>query len=157
MPDKDEMFPHDEVYGSGSYRQRAGRGQRRERTLRDWYGPDAGSFEIEGRQPPPHQLADLIGAQLEGMDAAEHRVVRELLEVWETLVTPEIAAVAAPRRFDRGCLFIEVWDHSWVYILRTRHEREMLATIRRQTNGLVKRLRVIPAGSTGRRGRKPGK
>jgi len=145
---KDDTFSRKEVYGSGHKRRKSWAAQRRERTFQDWYGPQGADLEIEGRQPPPQQLADLIGAELVGMNADNHQLMRSLMDAWEDLIPPEISSIAGPQRFYRGCLYIEVWEQSWIFILRTRHERELMAILRRHSQGRIRRIQFVPGGST---------
>lgn len=81
----------------------------------------------------PERLADLLAQYLKQSGLGDRVKQAAVIEEWDTLVGPEIAAVTRPQSVSAdGTLFVAVRNHAWMTEL-TMMERELLASLNRVT------------------------
>lgn len=129
------------------YGRRPSRRERsREELLKDWYGPDFASGEIEGRRPPARSIGRVLGEVLSSFGMAEMVRLDEIREQWPELVGEDVAKIARPSSLLEGELVVEVAHAAWLYVLEREHKPRLETAVRDATHNEIHTIRLVPAG-----------
>lgn len=88
----------------------------------------------------PERIGTLIQGLLRARGLAEGVERAAVIPDWPEIVGPQIARVAAPVRFDRTTLFVEVSSSAWLMELRMMERRILGRLNRGRTRALFERI-----------------
>ena len=119
----------------------------RERLLLDWLGGTFAPDAMADLRGPVKQVGDVVRDVLTEFDDAGALLLDRLIREWPELVGEDIAKISAPVRCENGVLHIGITNTTWRYVLEQQFRGRLLAQLRKASNGDVRNIRLVPAGS----------
>jgi hypothetical protein len=97
----------------------------REAVLAEWRGVDLRHAErtLERREK---SIASLVPEVLKGIRIDRRRAEAEIVNVWNSIVDPEVAAHAQPAGIAKGTLFVDVDSSVWLSEIVRYRRKEIL-------------------------------
>ena len=97
----------------------------RERVLASWRGVNVAPLEKAGARREKKAEA-LVGGVLKGLRIERRLAEAEIVNVWNSLIDPTIAAHAQPTGVHKGTLFVNVDSSAWLSEIVRYRRKEIL-------------------------------
>ena len=102
-----------------------GRSSNRQRVLAQWRGVDLGPLE-KMRAVPARTAAAVLPKLMQDLHMEDRRAEAELVQVWNSLIDPNLTAHAQPHNLHKGTLFVNVDSSAWLSEIVRYRRREIL-------------------------------
>ena len=106
--------------------------------------------EIEARQPSGKKVGEILNDILVTLDKDENILLREIIDNWGKIVSPDILHQASPGRIQNKVLYIEVYNSPWRSHLERNFKSEIRKLVQRFSKGRIEEIRFVSGGKTRR-------
>ncbi len=129
-----------------NWRRPSWREQRREETMKEWFGPELARGEIRNRQRAATPLKQTLDNLMQELGKGRQILLEQIRDNWSSLVGVDIARQTQPLRLYRKSLEVEVNHAMWLYELQTRMKPSLTKILMEFSQNQVETLRFVPAG-----------
>lgn len=137
---------HPDFFGKPSHKE-----AQREEVLADWLGEERRAPVFADLRPEPADMKTLLKSLLSTVNVGDLQLLDKLKEAWPTLVGDVNARQCAPASIKDTTLNIEVYNSSWLFILRSQQQNIIARRVSEFSNGHLNKVSFTAAGAKPRK------